>query len=80
MTAVGVTARMTRPDAYRHFYTNCIVTKEFTALAPGDIEYKTYCPNVGLVQTIEHQGNVTEELVSITRQQQQPLIRPLLSR
>jgi hypothetical protein len=67
VTAIGVTARMTREDAYRASYSNCIVTKEWTVLEPGAIEFKTYCPNVGNVQTVEHHGKVVrEELVSIS--------------
>src|SRR5881409_436451 len=45
VTAVGVTAKMARDDAYQSSYSNCIVTKEWTVLEPGAIEFKTYCPN-----------------------------------
>ena len=37
---------------------NCIATKEWTGLDPGDIEQKIYCEDVGLVLTIEHHGKV----------------------
>jgi hypothetical protein len=67
VTAVGVTAKMTRSDAYRRSYSNSIVTKEWTVLERGSIEFKTYCPNVGNVLTVEHHGKIVRsELVSIT--------------
>lgn len=56
VTEVGITARMTRGDAFRRSYSNCIVTKEWTTLEPGHIEFKTYCPNIGNVLVIEHHG------------------------
>jgi len=58
VTSVGVREKMTREDAFRSSYNNCIVTKEFTTLEKGDIEFKTYCPNIGNVLTIEHHGKV----------------------
>jgi hypothetical protein len=58
VTAVGVTAKMTREDAFRSSYSNCIVTKEWTVLERGAIEFKTYCPNIGIVVTVEHHGKV----------------------
>jgi hypothetical protein len=58
VTEVGITARMTRDDAFRRQYSNCIVTKEWTALERGAIEFKTYCPNIGTVLTVEHHGKV----------------------
>jgi hypothetical protein len=67
VTAVGVTAKMTRSDAYQSSYSNCIVTKEWTVLEPGAIEFKTYCPGVGVVVTVEHHGKVVRsELTSIS--------------
>jgi hypothetical protein len=67
VTAVGVTATMTRDDAYQSSYNNCVVTKEWTVLEPGAIEFKTYCPTVGNVVTVEHQGKaVRSELTSIS--------------
>jgi len=30
-------------------FSGCVKTRETTALTPGDVEYKFYCPNVGLV-------------------------------
>ena len=67
VTAVGVTARMTREDAYRSSYSNCIVTKEWTVLERGAIEFKTYCPGVGVVVTVEHHGKVVRsELTSVS--------------
>jgi hypothetical protein len=58
---------MTRDDAYQSSYNNCVVTKEWTVLEPGAIEFKTYCPAVGNVVTVEHQGKaVRSELTSIS--------------
>ena len=45
-------------------FTDCLKTKEFTALEPGAVEYKFYAPGIGLVLTLE--GKAREELVSIT--------------
>jgi hypothetical protein len=58
VTAVGITARLKREDAYRRTFANCIVTKEFTALEKGAIGFKTYCPNIGIVLDIDHHGKV----------------------
>jgi hypothetical protein len=67
VTQVGVTARMTRDDAFRRSYSNCIVTKEWTTLEPGAIEFKTYCPNIGNVLVIEHHGKVVRsELTNLS--------------
>jgi hypothetical protein len=67
VTAVGVTEKMTRSDAFRRSYSNCIVTKEWTELERGAIEFKTYCPNIGNVLTVEHHGKIVRsELVSIS--------------
>jgi hypothetical protein len=65
--AVGVTAKMTRDDAFQSSYSNCIMTKEWTVLEPGAIEFKTYCPGVGVVVTVEHHGKVVRsELTDIS--------------
>jgi len=67
VTALGVTAKMTRSDAYQSSYSSCIVTKEWSVLEKGAIEFKTYCPNVGVVVTVEHHGKVVRsELTSIS--------------
>ena len=67
VTSVGVTAKMTRSDAYQLSYSNCIVTKEWSVLEHGAIEFKTYCPSLGVVQTVEHHGKITySELTSIS--------------
>lgn len=58
VTAVGVTEKMRREDAFRDSYSNCIVTKEWNTLERGAIEFKTYCPNIGNVLVIEHHGKV----------------------
>ena len=49
-------------------FDGCLKTKEYTALAPGDVENKFYCPGVGLVSshdvgTID--AGKTEDLTSI---------------
>jgi hypothetical protein len=36
-------------------FSGCVVTRESTRLSPGDVEYKSYCPVVGLV-LVEHSG------------------------
>jgi hypothetical protein len=65
--SVGVRAKMTRSNAYQSSYSNCVVTKEFTVLEKGAIEFKSYCPGVGMVQTVEHHGKVViSELTSIS--------------
>jgi hypothetical protein len=67
VTAVGVTSKMTRDDAYQSSYANCIVTKEWTVLEPGAVEFKTYCPNIGVVVTVEHHGKaVRSELTGFS--------------
>ena len=49
-------------------FSNCVMTKEYTALAPGDIENKYYCENVGLVRSHDI-GTIdtgkTEDLTSV---------------
>jgi hypothetical protein len=48
-------------------YTGCLKTKEWTPLEPGAVEFKYYCPYVGLVLIRELQGGptVAVELVDI---------------
>ena len=41
-------------------FSGCIVTKEWSPLARGFVEHKTYCPNVGLV-TVEGFGLETSD-------------------
>jgi hypothetical protein len=49
-------------------FSNCLQTKETTALAPGDVENKYYCPDVGLILSVDV-GSIDagkrEELTSI---------------
>jgi hypothetical protein len=67
VTSVGVTAKMTRDDAFQASYNNCIVTKEWTVLERGAIEFKTYCPDIGNVLTVEHHGKIVRsELTDIS--------------
>lgn len=49
-------------------FSNALVTKEWTALSPGDVERKYYVAGIGLVLTEEFHGPGTtrEELVAIT--------------
>jgi len=59
VTATGISVKLTRDDAYPPgTFSNCIKTKEFTPLEKGSIEFKTYCPGVGLVTVQEHHGPV----------------------
>jgi len=61
---LSLTASATSP--YGNF-SDCMETKDYSALEPGVIEHKFFCPNVGQVQTIMVEGgNEHEELVSIT--------------
>lgn len=64
--AVGVSSRMTRPDAYRSAYNQCVVTEESTPLEPGAVEFKTYCAGIGNVLVIEEGGKMRTELTSIS--------------
>lgn len=56
-----------REDAYgTGDYHNCLKTKEWTKLSPGEIEHKFYCPDVGLVAVDELKGKTLRfELVDI---------------
>jgi len=49
-------------------FDGCVETKEYTALAPGDVENKYYCPGTGLVSSHDV-GSIdtgkTEDLTSI---------------
>src|SRR6266851_10528229 len=62
---VGLSEAVTVPYG---MFDNCIKTKEFTVLAPGDIENKYYCPQVGLVRSHDI-GTIdtgkSEDLVSV---------------
>ena len=50
-------------------FDNCLKTKDFTNLDPGNVENKVYCPNVGQVLTVAVPGDTErEELVSITHE------------
>ena len=47
-------------------YEECLTTKEWTKLAPGEIEHKYYAPGVGLVYVLELKGKTVHvELVDI---------------
>jgi hypothetical protein len=48
-------------------FSNCVKTKEFTALEPGVVEFKYYAANVGLLKTeMTSGGNELEVLISVT--------------
>ena len=50
-------------------FNDCVKTKEFTRLTPGEIENKYYAPGVGQVLTvvaIEGGGSEREELISVS--------------
>jgi len=59
-TLLSVTATATVP--YGSF-SNCVKTKEFTALDPKDIEHKFYAPGVGQVLGVS--AHETDRLISI---------------
>jgi hypothetical protein len=49
-------------------FTGCIRTEDRSALEPGILEHKTYCPEVGLVLEEKVQGDEGRvELTDITR-------------
>ena len=59
-TLLSLNSMVTVP--YGHF-SNCIKTKEFTNLEPGDIEYKFYAKGVG--QVLGRAENERDELISV---------------
>jgi len=69
-------AKVDRTDAWVSLYESdvfegdlhhCIRTKEWTALEPGEIEHKFYCPQIGLVLVEELKGKTLRvELVDLT--------------
>jgi hypothetical protein len=61
-TLLNVTATATVP--YGHF-TNCVKTKEFTRLEPGDIERKFYAKGIGQVLGVS--ADERDELVSVKK-------------
>jgi len=59
VTSTGVAVKLRREDAYPPgSFANCIVTKEFSTLEKGSIEFKSFCPEIGLVAVDEHHGKV----------------------
>ena len=57
VTGVDIDVTLTRPDAYPPGqFSGCLKTKEWTALSPGAVEEKYYCPGIGEMATDEHQG------------------------
>jgi hypothetical protein len=66
VTATGIKVVLTRDDAIEPgSFTNCIKTKEWSKLSPGDVEQKYYCPGIGNVAVDEHHGKVLRfELVN----------------
>ena len=43
----------------------CVETRETTALSPGDVEYKFYCPNLGLVRVVAPSAEGGAETVEL---------------
>ncbi len=64
VSSTGVTVKLRREDAFPPgTFSDCIVTKEFSALEKGSIEQKSYCPGIGNVLVEEHHGKkLTSEL------------------
>jgi len=65
------TAKVLRPNATASVaygdFEDCLVTKEWTPLAPGEVEHKVYAPGVGLVLVRELKGpTVRVELIDVT--------------
>jgi hypothetical protein len=64
VTNVHVTVQLTFPNALPpRIFTDCIKTKEFTALEPDTAGFKYYAPKVGLVLETEQPGNLRSERV-----------------
>jgi hypothetical protein len=68
VTSTGVTVKLHREDAFPPgTFSDCIVTKEFSALEKGSTEQKSYCPGIGNVLVEEHHGKkLTSELTGLT--------------
>lgn len=47
-------------------FSDCVVTRESTRLAPGDVEYKSYCPNLGNVLAQLHGNKGAAEAVDVS--------------
>ena len=59
VTSVGVKVVLKRDDAFPPgSFSNCIKTKEWSALDTGSPEQKYYCPGIGNVAVDEHHGKV----------------------
>ena len=46
-------------------FRDCVETRETTALTPGDVEYKFYCGNVGLVRVVSPNEDGGAETVTL---------------
>jgi hypothetical protein len=46
-------------------FSDCVVTRESTRLAPGDVEYKSYCPDLGLLLVEAHGNKGAAEAIDI---------------
>jgi len=68
VTSVGVNVVLKRDDAFPPGnFEDCIKTKEWSALEPGSVEQKFYCPDIGNVAVDEHHGKAFHfELVDPT--------------
>lgn len=47
---------------------DCVKTRETTALSPGDVEYKYYCRNLGVVREVAPSVNGGAQLVKLEQQ------------
>jgi hypothetical protein len=57
VTGVDTKVILKREDAWPGSpFTGCLKTKEWSALSPGDVEQKYYCPGLGNVAVDEHHG------------------------
>jgi len=59
ITGITVKVVLTREDAWPGSpFTGCLKTKEWSALSPGEVEQKFYCPDIGVVAVDEHHGKI----------------------
>jgi hypothetical protein len=49
-----------------HVYRDVLVTEDFTALEPGQLEHKSYAPEVGLIEERDASGGTPVRLTEIT--------------
>lgn len=49
-------------------YSNCLKTKDFTPLEPGNFEYKFYAPGIGTVLEVNPESGKRTELISVVKE------------